>query len=83
MMKMIRKTHRRLDLNPKSDCPADIAPSGGDGEVNIDDLLAVIGAWGPCADPNNCPADIAPKGGDDEVNIDDLLAVIGAWGPCP
>jgi hypothetical protein len=69
-------------------CPADIAPTGppmGDGTVNVQDLLAVIGAWGPCADPDNCPADIAPLGppmGDDLVNVQDLLAVIGAWGAC-
>ena len=29
-------------------CPADIAPPGGDGVVNVDDLLAVISNWGPC-----------------------------------
>lgn len=67
-------------------CFADIAPSGvpsGDGVVNVDDLLAVINAWGPCADPKNCPPDIAPPGGNGTVNVDDLLAVINAWGPCP
>jgi len=51
--------------------------------VNVDDLLAVINAWGPCANPNNCPADIAPAGGNDIVNVDDLLAVINGWGNCP
>jgi len=55
----------------------------GNGVVNVGDLLAVIGAWGPCADPNVCPADIAPPGGNDVVNVQDLLAVIGAWGACP
>jgi len=68
-------------------CPADIAPApSGDNLVNVQDLLAVIGAWGACANPNNCAADIAPIGppmGDDLVNVQDLLAVIGAWGPCP
>jgi hypothetical protein len=38
-------------VNPLS-CPADIAAVGpnlsGDGEVNVDDLLAVIYAWGAC-----------------------------------
>lgn len=61
-------------------CPADIFPAGGDGAVNIGDLLFVIGSWGPCA---GCPADIAPPGGDGVVNVADLLAVIGAWGLCP
>jgi len=63
-------------------CVADIAPAGGNGTVNVDDLLAVINAWGTCPDPNNCPPDMAPKGGNDEVNVDDLLAVINAWGDC-
>src|SRR5262245_58150211 len=29
-------------------CPPDIAPAGGNGLVDVDDLLAIIGAWGPC-----------------------------------
>jgi len=28
--------------------PADIAPPGGNGVVNVQDLLAVISAWGAC-----------------------------------
>jgi len=64
-------------------CPADIAPAGSpNGMINVEDLLVVIGAWGPCAVPSNCPADIAPAGGNDVVNVQDLLAVISAWGPC-
>ena len=52
-----------------------------DGIVNVADLLAVIGAWGPCVNPDNCPADIAPlPNGDDVVNVADLLAVISHWG---
>ena len=70
-----------LSCTVPASCPADIA--GGNNIVNVDDLLAVINAWGPCADPNNCPADIAPPGGNDIVNVDDLLGVINAWGPCP
>ncbi|HWB19509.1 MAG TPA: GC-type dockerin domain-anchored protein, partial [Phycisphaerales bacterium] len=57
-------------------CPADIAPIGGDGTVNIDDLTAIILNWGG-NDPN---ADITKNG---VVNIDDLTAIILAWGPCP
>jgi hypothetical protein len=55
------------------DCPADINASGA---VDIDDLLAVISAWGPCT---GCDPDINSSGA---VDIDDLLAVISAWGPC-
>jgi hypothetical protein len=62
-------------------CFGDINQSGS---VNVSDLLAVIGAWGSCVNPNDCPADIAPPpNGNDIVNVSDLLAVVGAWGPCP
>jgi hypothetical protein len=52
--------------------PGDV---NGDGEVNIDDLLGVINAWGICPPP--CPADVDGNG---MVNIDDLLFVINHWG---
>jgi hypothetical protein len=57
-------------------CAADIVPPGGNGAVNIDDLVAVITAWGSCA---GCAEDIDDNGG---VDIDDLVAVITDWGPC-
>ncbi|MCI0364715.1 MAG: hypothetical protein L0Y44_12270 [Phycisphaerales bacterium] len=65
-----------IDEHP---CPSDVAPPGGNGLVNIEDLLEVITHWGPCV---GCPADIQPPGGDGVVNVGDLLAVIGEWGPC-
>jgi probable HAF family extracellular repeat protein len=46
----------------------------GDGTVDVVDLLAVVGNWGPCKD---CNEDI---NGDSMVDVVDLLAVIGAWG---
>jgi hypothetical protein len=50
-----------------------------DGQVNIDDLLAVIASWGPCpAPPAPCEADLD---GDDEVTISDLLLVLSNWNP--
>jgi hypothetical protein len=54
----------------------------GDGNVDVDDLLAVINGWGPCpAPPDACAADIAPGGGGDgAVDVDDLLMVINNWG---
>lgn len=48
------------------------------GVVNVQDLLAVIGAWGPCGgggDP--CHEDVT---GDGVVNVADLLRVIANWG---
>jgi len=55
-------------------CPADITD---DGLVNVEDLLAVISAWGVCS---GCDADL---NGDGFVNVADLLAVINGWGVCP
>ena len=67
------------DADTVPTCPADIAPPGGDGSVDVDDLLLVINSWGACA---GCPADIAPAGGDDFVDVDDLLMIINGWGAC-
>lgn len=58
-------------------CPAD---TNADGTVNVADLLAVIGTWGPCAQPPACAGDINQSG---SVDVSDLLAVIMAWGACP
>lgn len=33
---------------PPQPCDADIAPPGGDGVVNVNDLLKVISEWGTC-----------------------------------
>jgi hypothetical protein len=66
-------------------CPADIAPDpDGNDAVDVDDLIAVILAWGDCPPPappeDNCLADI---NNDDTVDVDDLIAVILGWGACP
>jgi hypothetical protein len=64
-------------------CPADFLPApSGDGEVNVDELVGVILAWGSCPAQAPCPADIAPPGGDGSVNVDDLVAVLLNWGVC-
>jgi hypothetical protein len=54
-------------------CPADL---DGSGAVDVDDLLAVIAAWGT----SGGPADI---NNDSAVDINDLLAIVAAWGECP
>jgi hypothetical protein len=59
---------------PSTPCPGD---TNGDEVVNVDDLLEVIGAWGPCP---GCPTDVNDDG---VVNVDDLLGVINGWGACP
>lgn len=54
-------------------CPADL---DGDLDVGFGDLLAVLAAWGPCAD---CPEDLDGSGA---VGFGDVLALLGAWGSC-
>jgi len=54
-------------------CMGDI---NGDNTLGVNDLLAVIDAWGTCS---NCAADID---GDGVVNVTDLLFIVGNWGPC-
>ena len=48
---------------------------GGDGEVNVSDLLSVIDQWGA----TKSEADINMDG---IVNVTDLLIVVGTWGSC-
>ncbi len=55
-------------------CPADVS---GNGAVDADDILMVLGGWGPCTD---CPADID---GDGLVGVNDILEIISGWGDCP
>ncbi|MHC5114616.1 MAG: hypothetical protein ACYTGP_09335 [Planctomycetota bacterium] len=55
-------------------CPEDL---DGDLTVGFGDILAILGAWGPCA---GCPEDLS---GNNVVDFADILAVIAAWGPCP
>ncbi len=63
----------RIEL--EFNCPADVS---GDGVVDIQDLLQLIGAWGPC---NDCDEDIDNSG---DVDVEDLLSLIDFWGnDCP
>jgi hypothetical protein len=62
----------RIDV--ASPCPADV---NSDNVVDIDDLFAVLAAWGTC---ENCPEDINTDG---VVDIDDIFEVLAQWGPCP
>jgi glucose/arabinose dehydrogenase len=66
-------------------CTGNIVNTGTSvNRVDVDDLLAVISGWGPCASPPNCPANIINTGTSvNTVDVDDLLAVISLWGPCP
>lgn len=72
----------RKNITPVLVCLPDVAPKGGDGHVNVSDLLAVINGWGACSAP--CPPTCAADtNGDCNVNVTDLLAVINGWGLCP
>lgn len=55
-------------------CVGDVNNSGA---VDVNDLLALLSAWGLCSPP--CPYDLVPDG---QVNVNDLLVMLSAWGPC-
>ncbi|MCZ6755560.1 MAG: DUF1929 domain-containing protein [Gemmatimonadetes bacterium] len=55
-------------------CPWDL---GGNGNVDVPDLLALLAAWG--SNPGG-PPDFDGNG---MVAVPDLLALLSAWGPCP
>ncbi len=56
-------------------CPVDLS---GNCLADFSDILAIIGAWGPCG--LGCREDLNGNG---SVDFADILAVIEAWGPCP
>jgi hypothetical protein len=56
------------------DCDGDF---DDDRDVDVVDLLGVVGAWGPC---DVCLYD---TDGDRVIGVEDLLMVLAAWGPCP
>jgi hypothetical protein len=57
-----------------------IPPCAGDldrsGAVELDDLLALLGAWGPCS---GCAADLDGSGA---VDVLDLIWLLKGWGGC-
>ena len=61
-----------IEIIASEACEGDI---NGDGEVNVEDLLILIGAWGG-DDP---AADLDANG---TVGVSDLLLLIAAWGDC-
>jgi hypothetical protein len=62
-----------FDACPRT-CTGDANNSG---EVDVDDLIAVILDWG-CVG-SQCAGDVDDSG---EVDVDDLIVVILNWGPC-
>ncbi|MDP7008856.1 MAG: M12 family metallo-peptidase [Phycisphaerales bacterium] len=70
--------HQSLGLywNNEGIAPACSTDINGDNATDVNDLLALIDAWGACS---GCNADIDGSGA---VDVDDLLLLIGGWGPC-
>jgi hypothetical protein len=64
------------NLQFEEDCLADCAPEGGDGVVDVLDLLLVISEY----NVDGGIADIDPLCGDGEVKVHDILKVISSWG---
>jgi len=62
---------------------ASICPDlDGDGVVAVQDMLMLLGSWGPVdCEPQapGCP----DLDGDGTVGVPDFLDLLGAWGPCP
>ena len=48
----------------------------GDGIVGVNDILALLKAWGDCPAGEACQADLD---GDGEVGVDDILILIANW----
>ena len=66
-------------LTPLPPCPEDF---DGDLQVDVDDILVVLGSWGAWGPPRPS-GDCAPlPNGDCAAGVDDLLAVLAAMGPC-
>ena len=72
----------QIEIMSDLSCLADLVggQDGGDGIVDVNDLLALIGDWGL----SDSPADITGAGGNPDgiVDIADLLELIAQWGPC-
>jgi hypothetical protein len=67
-----------VELNPADpgdpEEPAVPGDVNGDLMVDVDDVFAVLNAWGSCQ--GSCPSDVTSDG---LVNIDDLFLVIDLW----
>ena len=63
-----------LNLCDVAPCPADLDSAA---RVDVNDLLALLGAWGACG--KSCPEDLDDDG---SVDAGDLGELLKAWGPC-
>jgi hypothetical protein len=58
-------------------CPADCLQTP-DGEVSIEDFLALLRRWGESSVGSPCDVDF-----DGVIDVDDFLALLDSWGVCP
>jgi hypothetical protein len=59
-----------------------VIPTGdfnGDGVVNVDDLMILIGLWGEVCDVDDNDCDVVDVDGSGVVDMGDLLAVLDNW----
>ncbi|MEE2907944.1 MAG: dockerin type I domain-containing protein [Planctomycetota bacterium] len=56
--------------------PARPGDADGNGSVDVNDALTIIGAWGPWPPANGCGPDLNMDG---EVNVNDLLTCLKDW----
>ena len=63
-----------------NDVVLDPADLNGDGVVDVNDLLELLGSWGTCDSGcgPDCPADV---NGDCVVDVNDLLQLLASWTP--
>jgi len=67
-----------LDVESGLLFPPCLGDMTGDDVVDVNDLLILAGAWGPCED-DPCVADVTNDG---VVGTADLLYILSSWGPC-
>jgi hypothetical protein len=61
--------------------PSCVGDIDGNGDVDFQDLLTLLAAYGPCPSGGACEA--ADFDGNGQVDFQDLLTLLAAYGPCP
>lgn len=75
---IVRGTSADVDANGVPDECEQIGDLDRDGDVDHNDLLVLLRAWGKCPQP--CPPCAADLDGDCEVKSADLLRLLANWG---
>jgi hypothetical protein len=65
-----------LSISGISTCTGD---ADGNFEVDFNDLVLLLAAWGPCPGQEDCHADFDDNG---QVDFNDLVLLLAGWGPC-